>query len=165
VEVGSASAGETGLPAFGSVIFSLGSTPENAGISAHISILFTKLPEEADGAVAPPPLPPGGEEGEASEAQTGPTAPPPLPPGGEEGEASEAQPGPEAGGKGKEPMQVYTPSLGPAPLGFTEESWRARWEGVEEGQGWARVVEDKSLCEEAEAHLAGLRPPSAHSQD
>jgi len=143
VEVGSARAGETGLPAFGSVVFTLGSTSENAGISAHISILFTKLPEEADGAVAPPPLPPGGEEGEASEAQ----------------------PGLEAGGKGKEPMQVYTPALGPAPPGFTEESWRARWEGVEEGQGWARVVEDKSLCEEAEAHLAGLRPPSAHSQD
>lgn len=34
------------LPAFGSVIFTLGSSRENAGINAHISFLFTKIPEE-----------------------------------------------------------------------------------------------------------------------
>jgi len=127
--------------------------------------MFTQSADEGDDAVAPPPLPPGGEGEEASETQAGPAVQPHLPPGGGEGEASKAQSGQEAGVKGKAPMEIYTPSLGPAPLGFTEESWRARWEGVEEGQGWARIVEEKCPCEEAEQQLAGLQPPSANIQE
>jgi len=161
LEVGSASAEETGLPAFGSVIFSLGSTSENAGINAHISILFTKSPEEAeDGDQQGTLESPQGDSGEKDSV-----APPPMPPGGDGVDATAVQPSLEAGSRGKEPMQAPSPPLGPAPPGITEEKWRAMWEGVEEGHGWAYVVEDKSLCEEAEAHLAALRPPSARSQD
>lgn len=130
--------GEKGLPAFGSVIFTLGSLEENVGINAHISILFTKLPEEEEVPVAPPPLPQSEEDRDATAAH------PML----------------AVDDKGKEPLHHPSPYLGPAPLGFTEESWKALWEGVEEGHGWAHIVEDKSLCEEAEAHLAASQPPS-----
>lgn len=46
LEVGSSRGGEPVLPAFGSVIFTLGNSQESAGINAHISVLFTKVPEE-----------------------------------------------------------------------------------------------------------------------
>lgn len=45
VEVGNCDAGEPMLPAFGSVIFSLGSSRGNPGINTHISVLFTNTPE------------------------------------------------------------------------------------------------------------------------
>lgn len=46
LEVGSSSGGEPKLPAFGSVTFSLGSSGDNPGINAHISVLFTQIQEE-----------------------------------------------------------------------------------------------------------------------
>lgn len=140
VEVGSAGEGEARLPAFGSVVFSLGSPDGHQAINAHITIMFTQVAKDEAGEVVPPG---GGGEEVASEAQA------------EQG----------AGGKGKAPMEGYTPSLGPAPPGFTEESWKARWEGVEEGQGWARIVEEQGPCEEAEQQLASLQPPSANPQE
>jgi hypothetical protein len=161
VEVGCAGEGEARLPAFGSVVFSLGRPDGNQGINAHITIMFTQVADDGAGAVVPP----GGGGEEAAETQAGPAVQPQLPPGEGEGEATEAQSEQEAGGKGKAPMEIYTPSLGPPPLGFTEESWRARWEGVEEGQGWARIVEEQGPCEEAEQQLAGLQPPSANIQE
>lgn len=48
MEVGSSSESEAGLPAFGTVVFTLGSTQSNPGINAHISILFTQAPEKND---------------------------------------------------------------------------------------------------------------------
>ena len=53
MEVGSSSEGEPVLPAFGSVMFTLGSSKDNAGISAHISALFTKAPEGNEGGMLP----------------------------------------------------------------------------------------------------------------
>jgi hypothetical protein len=184
VEVGSAGEGAARLPAFGSVVFSLGSPDGHQGINAHITIMFTQAAEDEVGAVVPPGS--GGAEVAsgsggaevASEAQVeqgaGGKGKAVVPPGSGGAEvasgsggaevASEAQVEQGAGGKGKAPMDVYKPSLGPAPLGFTEESWRARWEGVEEGHGWARIVEEQGPCEEAEQQLASLQPPSAHPQ-
>lgn len=46
MEVGSSSGGEPKLPAFGSVIFTLGGSGDNPGINAHISVLFTQIQEE-----------------------------------------------------------------------------------------------------------------------
>jgi hypothetical protein len=148
VEVGSAGEGAARLPAFGSVVFSLGSPDGHQGINAHITIMFTQVAEDEVGAVVPP----GSGGAEVASGSGGAEV------------ASEAQVEQGAGGKGKAPMDVYKPSLGPAPLGFTEESWRARWEGVEEGHGWARIVEEQGPCEEAEQQLASLQPPSAYPQ-
>jgi len=46
VQVGSGETGEPMLPAFGSVIFSLGRSGGNPGVDAHILVLFTNTPEK-----------------------------------------------------------------------------------------------------------------------
>ena len=74
-------------------------------------------------------------------------------------------PASEAGSMGEKSSQDLFPPVGLAPPGVDEEKWRKIWEGHAEGDGWAYVVEDKSLCEEADAHLAALLPSSARLQD
>lgn len=48
MEVGSSVEGQPWLPAFGSAIFTLGSSEAHEGVNAHISVLFTKIPAEDD---------------------------------------------------------------------------------------------------------------------
>lgn len=162
LEVGGAREGGPMLPVFGSVIFTLGGSADNAGLNAHVSVLFTKLPEgtEAGNQQGTLETPQGNSGGEAS------AVPPPLPPGGSGEVVTAVQPSMEASTKGKEPMQGPSHAMGLAPPGIDEEKWRSMWEGVEEGHGWAYIKEDTSLCEDAEAHLeATLRPPSPRFQD
>lgn len=84
VEVGCSDEGKLGLPSFGSAVFTLGSSKDNAGINSHISVLFTKIPEgNVDG------KPPGLAE---------------PPPESTERENPVLQPPTEAGTSGKEPL-------------------------------------------------------------
>lgn len=48
LEVGNSVEMAPSLPAFGSVVFSLGSSEGSAGVNAHISVLFTNSPEVDD---------------------------------------------------------------------------------------------------------------------
>lgn len=48
-----ASEGEPALPAFGSVVFTLGKSLDNPGINAHVSVLFTQAPEGIEGETPP----------------------------------------------------------------------------------------------------------------
>lgn len=49
MDSGSPSAGPPPLPAFGTVVFTLGGSRNNARINAHISVLFTEDPEDEEG--------------------------------------------------------------------------------------------------------------------
>lgn len=107
------------LPAFGSVIFTLGSSRENAGINAHISVLFTKIPEENEegthsvSAEAPP----------ESKREKSPMVPPSTAEGNSETELQQA------------PTQLQEqelPSTAQDPMA-----------GIPEGQGWCRIIEEK----------------------
>lgn len=73
VQVGSGESGEPMLPAFGSVIFSLGSSGGHQGIDVHISVLFTHTPEREDEGT---PLAVGKEEAESSRERPIPEGPP-----------------------------------------------------------------------------------------
>lgn len=141
MEVGSSSEGEPMFPAFGSVIFTLGSSRDNAGINAHISVLFTKIPEE-------------NEEGSslvlAEDSTTSGKGKLPM------GEPSNAVDSSESG-KGKRPMGETSTAAGtsgrehpqpPSQLRGPEQPTPAQnpmamWEGVPEGQGWSRIVEEE----------------------
>jgi len=110
------------LPAFGSVVFTLGSSKDKAGINAHISVLFTKIPEGNDGGKLP-----GSAE---------------PPPEGIGEESPVLQPPIEAGTSGKEILQAPSHPPEPEPQATAKDPW-AIWEGVPEGQGWRYIVEEE----------------------
>lgn len=122
MEADSSNDGAPLLPAFGSVIFTLGSSRDNAGINAHISVLFTKAPEED-------------EEG------TQPVAAEVLPEGSRE-KRPVVQPTFAKGNPEKELQQSPT-RLQEQEKPATAQDPMAMWAGIPEGQGWSRIIEEK----------------------
>lgn len=120
--MGSSIEGETILPAFDSVTFTLGSSRDNAGVNAHIYVFFTKIPEENEESSSLVPA----EDSSASERGKRPM-----------GEPSNA-----ASNSGRELPQ--SPSqLQESELLAPAQNPMAMWEGVPEGQGWSRFVEEE----------------------
>lgn len=120
-EVGSSNEGEPALPVFGLVVFTLGRSGGNEGISAHISVLFTTVPEN-DGSVAPPGE---GEPPSGSIILEGPDQQPAI-------------------AQGKETRDTPVP---PPEQKIQDEAvaiWAAMWEGVPEGMGWCTIEEETS---------------------
>lgn len=109
------------LPAFGSVVFTLGKTGDSHGVSAHVSVLFTRTPE-AEGEGSPP-------EGEAP--------PPDIP----EQEQTLLPLSIEATTSGKAVMD--DPSSSQAVRARDVAKWAAMWKGIPEGLGWCEIVEEK----------------------
>lgn len=137
---------------------------DNTGVNAHISVLFTKIPEEfgagtPEGTAEKPP------EGSGKEAMEKPPGSSGKDSAGKE--TLEELPPNEPDNLGKETVQGTSPKLGPAPPGMDEDKWKAMWEGVPEGRGWCYVVEDPSLCEDqdTEPRLHTVPPLSTRNQD
>lgn len=110
LEVGSANEDKSELPSFGSVVFTLPSAESNPGLSAHISVMFTRT-LEGNGETAPQNLQKKQAEGKGKEIDQGEQ---------EAGEQSSAlePPASEAG-----PHETFPP-VGPAPSDIDEETWR-----------------------------------------
>jgi len=127
-EVGGVSEEGPALPAFGSVVFTLGNSRDPHGICAHVSVLFTQVPEGA-GEEAPP----GGEDTpHAGLEQANPLPPPPS------GE----------GTSGKASMADPSTSRTTTAIDEERAKWAAMWEGVPEGQGWCTIEEEKPPADE-----------------
>lgn len=151
LEVGSADEDKSELPSFGSVVFTLPRAESYPGLSAHISIMFTRT-LEGNGETAPQDPQKKQAEDKGKEIVQG------LPEAGEHSSALEP-PASEAG------QHESFPPVGPAPQGIDDETWRKMWEGKPEGEGWAYIVEDNSLAEEADAFFASLPSSSTHRED
>lgn len=110
------------LPAFGLVIFTLGSSRDNAGINAHISVLFTKVSEENEEGMQPVSaevLPEGSGEKR-------PMVQPTIAEGNPEKELQQSP---------TRLQEQETPTTAQDPM--------AMWAGIPEGQGWSRIIEEK----------------------
>lgn len=110
------------LPAFGSVTFTLGSSKDNAGINAHISVLFTKIPEENEDEL---PLVPAEDRSESIKGKR------PMGEPSNTEDKSELEPQ-------QAPFQAREQER-PAP---TQEPM-AMGDGIPVGQGWCRILEEK----------------------
>lgn len=120
-EVGSSSEGEPALPAFGSVVFTLGGSKSIEGINAHLSVLFTAAPEGDDSRT------PSGM-GDPPTDSIGLESPAPQP----------------SITHGKEIMETPLQPQAQKPQDTAEARWAAMWEGVPEGMGWRTIVEETS---------------------
>lgn len=126
--MGSSSEGEPALPAFGSVVFTLGSSKSNVGINAHISVLFTAAPEGNDSG-----MPPGmGEPPTEGIGKESPVLQPPI----------------EVATSGKEIMHAPSHPQEQGPQDTARDKWAAMWEGIPEGLGWCTIVEEKGPGDE-----------------
>ena len=122
LEAGSSNDGVPMLPAFGSVIFSLDSSKDNAGINAHISVLFTKIPEENEDKPPQAPAEIRSEINKGKRAMGEPSISETIP-------ERTPQPAPSRACEDEKPAPSQNPM--------------AMWEGVPEGQGWCRVLEEE----------------------
>ena len=138
VEAGGSSNGEQSLPAFGSVIFSLRNPRENLGINAHISVLFTRIPDENEAGL---PRPPAMEHPLDTEQRIHPAREGNLPLAMEE-ECRLVD-------KGKRPLGEASSSR-EAELREKEPELPAFMDGLPEGHGWAWIREAKPGEDEPE---------------
>lgn len=141
VEVSGANLEGPALPAFGSVVFTLGRLGAAQGISAHISVLFTSTPDaEGDGPPFAGDVPPADAPGPEL----------PLPPPGPE----LPSPPPAFDPSSSAPAIRGSPSSSQAARARDAAKWAAMWEGIPEGLGWCEIVEEKSPAVEhpAPAH-------------
>lgn len=94
---------------------------DNQGVRAHVSVLFTQIPEEVEEET-----PPGGEY------------PPPENPG-----HADPLPPPPNGASTSGKAVMADPATSQTAKVRDSAKWAAMWEGIPEGQGWCTIEEEK----------------------